>query len=110
MLPFSPRVKLKLFTVLWVLQAASCIGIGGFDILPSVLAGFILLLLVLLWLFPGNVVLRRVVFGGFILLSIAFLLMFVAWAVFFGADYPLYCVLFTCGLLILLASCWLVKP
>jgi hypothetical protein len=51
-----------------------------------------------------------VVFGGFILLSLAFLLMFVAWAVFFGGDNPLYCVVFACGLLILLASCWLINP
>ena len=110
MLVFSPKAKRILFTLLWVLQAASCFGIGGWGILPFVLAGFILLLLVLLWLFPRNVVLRRVVFGGFILLSLAFLLMFIAWAVFFGGGNPLYCVLFACGLLILLASCWLIKP
>lgn len=110
MLSFSTRAKQILFTILWVLQAASCFGIGGWGILPFVLAGFILLLLVLLWLFPRNDVLRRVVFGGFLLLSLAFLLMFVAWAVFFGGDNPLYCVVFACGLLILLASCWLINP
>ena len=110
MKPLSPRIKEVLFTLLWVIQAASCFGIGGFSELPLVLAGFIVVLLLLLWLFPKSVVLKRYIFGGFILLSISFLFMAITWALFFGKNYPLQCVLFAVGLCVLFASCWLIKP
>ena len=107
----SLRVKKILFTVLWVLQAAACFRIPAFGELPYVLAGFILLLLVLLWSFPGNVALRRIIIDGFILLSLAFLAMFILLALFFGDQDNLLCfVLLGVDILIILASCWLIKP
>ena len=110
MLSISPRVKKILFTVLWVLQAAACFGIPAFGKLPYVLAGFILLLLVLLWSFPGNVALRRKIIGGFIMLSLALLAMFILLALFFGKHHELCFVLLAFDILIILASCWLIKP
>ena len=111
MLSISPRVKKILFTVLWVLQAAACFGIPAFGKLPYVLAGFILLLLVLLWVFPGNVALRRIIIDVFILLSLAFLAMFILLALFFGNHHNLLCfALLGVDILIILASCWLIKP
>ena len=110
MKPLSPRIKEVLFTLLWVIQAASCFGIGGFSELPLVLAGFIVVLLLLLWLFPKSVVLKRYIFGGFILLSLAFLFMAVIWGLFFGKNYPLMCIKLAVGLCVLFASCWLIKP
>lgn len=106
----SPRTKKILFTLLWVLMAASCFGISGWGIPPYILAGLILVFLALLWLFPSNAVLKKVVFFGFIQLSFAILFLFIAWAYFFGKNYPLYSALFAAGLVALFASCWLVKP
>ena len=107
----SPRTKKILFTVLWVLQAAACFGIPAFGELPYVLAGSILLMLVLLWVFPGNVALRRIIIDVFILLSLAFLAMFILLALFFGNHHNLLCfVLLAVDILIILASCWLIKP
>ena len=106
----SPKAKKILFTVLWVLQAAACFGIPAFGELPYVLAVFILLLLVLLWSFPGNVALRRKIIGGFIILSLAFLAMFILLALFFGKHHELCFVLLGVDILIILASCWLIKP
>ena len=111
MLSISLRVKKILFTVLWVLQAVGCFRIPGFGELPYVLAGFILLLLVLLWSFPGNVALRRKIIGGFVILSLAFLAMFILLALFFGNHHNLLCfVLLGVDILTILASCWLIKP
>ena len=107
----SPRTKKILFTVLWVLQAVVCFRIPAFGDLPYVLAGFIVLLLVLLWVFPGNVALRRIIIDVFILLSLAFLAMFILLALFFGNHHNLLCfVLLGVDILIILASCRLIKP
>ena len=110
MLSISPRVKKILFTVLWVLQAAACFGIPAFGKLPYVLAGFIVLLLVLLWVFPGHVALRKIIIDVFILLSLAFLAMFILLALFFGKHHELFFALLGVDILIILASCLLIKP
>ena len=110
MLSISPRVKKILFTVLWVLQAVVCFRIPAFGKLPYVLAGFIVLLLVLLWVFPGHVALRRIIIDVFILLSLAFLAMFILLALFFGKHHELFFALLGVDILIILASCWLIKP
>ena len=110
MLSIRPRVKKILFTVLWVLQAVGCFGIPGFGELPYVLAGVIVLLLVLLWLYPGNVTLRRIIIGGFIILSLALLAMIILLALFFGKHHELFFALLGVDILIILASCWLIKP
>ena len=106
----SLRVKKILFTVLWVLQAAACFRIPAFGELPYVLAGFILLMLVLLWVFPGNIALRRIIIDVFILLSLAFLAMFILLALFFGKHHEFFFALLGVDILIILASCLLIKP
>jgi hypothetical protein len=54
--------------------------------------------------------LRRIIIDGFILLSLAFLAMFILLFLFFGKHHELFFALLGVDILIILASCWLIKP
>lgn len=110
MKPRAEIIKRTLFSVLWIGTAVALVGVGGFDSFPLLLAGIIPVLLLLLWLFPKNDIINKVVFYCFILISLSILLMVILWALFFGRLYITYVVLYSLTALLLCASCWLIKP
>ena len=110
MKPRAEIIKRILFSVLWVGTSLALVGVGGFDSFPLLLAGIIPVLLLLIWLFPKNGIIKWVVFYCFILLSLSILLMVILWALFFGRLYIAYVFIYSLTALILFASCWLIKP